>query len=227
MSAWFRRTRTSPRAGDVPADHPVRRRWLIAAAVAGGLAFGLGAFTFVYARGASYLMNDPEACGNCHIMREHLSAWVKSSHHAVATCNDCHTPHHIIGKYAVKAQNGFWHSFYFTTGRFPDPLRITGGNREVTEGACRYCHGDIVEAIDPASRHASTTHRRRDGNDPGPREVRVAMAAVVPQAATRSSEDGPVTARTSGLADMSGAPGTDAEQLSCIRCHRYVGHLVR
>lgn len=187
VTAWFRRTRTAPRADDEAHDHPVHRRWLIATAAAVGLACGLGAFTFVYARGASYLMNDPEACGNCHIMREHLSAWVKSSHHAVATCNDCHTPHDIIGKYAVKAQNGFWHSFYFTTGRFPDPLRITGGNREVTEGACRYCHGDIVEAIDPASRHASP----------------------------------------SGLADMSGATGTDAEQLSCIRCHRYVGHLVR
>jgi cytochrome c nitrite reductase small subunit len=34
-----------------------------------GLAAGLGAFTFVYARGYSYLSNDPSACANCHIMR--------------------------------------------------------------------------------------------------------------------------------------------------------------
>ena len=40
----------------------------------------------------------------------------RASHHAVATCNDCHTPHNLVGKYVVKARNGFWHSFYFTTG---------------------------------------------------------------------------------------------------------------
>lgn len=33
-----------------------------AAAIAVGLAFGLGAFTFGYARGYSYLSNDPLAC---------------------------------------------------------------------------------------------------------------------------------------------------------------------
>ena len=184
MRAWPGGARRSSVPDDSRPDRPARRRWTIAAAVAIGLALGLGAFTFVYARGASYLTNDPEACGNCHIMREHLSAWVKSSHHAVATCNDCHTPHNFVGKYMTKAQNGFWHSFYFTTGRFPDPLRITEGNRKVTEGTCRYCHGDIVEAIDPASRHAPQS------------------------AAARAS-------------------GAESDQLSCIRCHRYVGHLVR
>src|SRR5688572_32577853 len=42
--------------------------------------------------------------------REHFDAWNKSSHRAVATCNDCHTPHNLVGKYTVKAKNGFWHS---------------------------------------------------------------------------------------------------------------------
>ena len=113
-----------------------------------GMALGLGLFTFGYARGASYLTNDPQACANCHIMSDHFAAWTKSSHRTVATCNDCHTPHHPIRKYIVKARNGFWHSFYFTTGTFPDPLRITEGNRQVTEGACRYCHEPITDGID-------------------------------------------------------------------------------
>jgi cytochrome c nitrite reductase small subunit len=112
------------------------------------MALGLGLFTFGYARGYSYLTNDPQACANCHIMSEHYGAWLKASHHAVATCNDCHTPHDVVGKYVVKAKNGFWHSFYFTVGGYPDPLRITEGNREVTENACRYCHAEITEAID-------------------------------------------------------------------------------
>ena len=73
---------------------------------------------------------------------------MKSPHRHVAVCNDCHAPHDLVGKYAVKANNGFWHSFAFTSGDYPDPVRIKPGNREVTEGACRRCHAPIVEAID-------------------------------------------------------------------------------
>jgi cytochrome c nitrite reductase small subunit len=105
------------------------QRWALAASAVIGMSLGLGLFTFGYARGSSYLTNDPAACANCHIMSEHYAAWIKGSHHTVATCNDCHTPHNVVGKYVVKARNGFWHSFYFTTGNFPDPLRITGRHR--------------------------------------------------------------------------------------------------
>ena len=113
-----------------------------------GSAFGLGGYTFVYAKGASYLTNDPAACANCHVMNEQFSGWVKSSHRSVAVCNDCHTPHTFFGKYATKAKNGFWHSFYFTSGTFPEPIRITEGSRRIAEQTCRDCHRDIVEAID-------------------------------------------------------------------------------
>src|SRR5690606_25581948 len=65
-------------------------------------------------------------------------------HRAVATCNDCYTPHSTIQKYVVKARDGFWNSFYFTTGDYPCPLRITPANHTVTEGACRYCHESIA-----------------------------------------------------------------------------------
>lgn len=152
----------------------IQARAGIIAAAAFGLALGLGVFTFGYARGASYLTNDPAACANCHIMGEHFAAWQRGSHRT-ATCNDCHTPHDFVGKYVTKARNGFWHSFYFTTGRYPDPLRITERNREVTEGTCRYCHQQVVEAIDP----------------------------------------------------VHGAVGEVGREMSCIRCHTYVGHLVR
>jgi cytochrome c nitrite reductase small subunit len=119
---------------------------LLAGAV--GLAAGLGGYTFVYARGASYMTNDPQACANCHVMQEHYDGWVRSSHRSVATCNDCHTPPGLVGKYMTKASNGFWHSFAFTTGRFPDPLQIKGHNRDIAEAACRKCHGELVTAMD-------------------------------------------------------------------------------
>ena len=126
----------------------MRARLAIVVGVASGLLLGVGGFTFIYARGASYLTNDPAACANCHVMQEQFDGWQRSSHRAVAVCNDCHAPHDVIGKYTTKARNGFWHSFYFTTGTFPEPIRITPRNARVTEEACRTCHDTIVQAID-------------------------------------------------------------------------------
>jgi cytochrome c nitrite reductase small subunit len=112
-----------------------------------GLAAGVGGFTFFYARGASYLTNDPGACANCHVMHEQFDGWVKGSHRAVAVCNDCHTPPGLVAKYFTKGVNGFFHSFAFTTGRFPEHIRITERNRRVTESACRHCHAAVVAVI--------------------------------------------------------------------------------
>jgi cytochrome c nitrite reductase small subunit len=127
-------------------------RWLAdaPAMLAGGaigLAAGAGVFTFVYAKGASYLSHDPSACANCHVMREQYNGWVHSSHHNAATCNDCHTPHDLWGKYTTKARNGFWHSFYFTTGNYPDPIRIKSRNRQIVEHNCRRCHEALVSVM--------------------------------------------------------------------------------
>jgi cytochrome c nitrite reductase small subunit len=82
-------------------------------------------------------------------LRDHFAAWSRSSHGAVAVCNDCHTPPGLVPKYVTKARNGFWHSFYFTTGAYPDPLQITARNHEVAEQACRTCHGELTESIEP------------------------------------------------------------------------------
>ena len=120
---------------------------MAAASLIGTLA-AVGTYTFVYAKGSSYLTNDPAACANCHVMENHYRAWMKSSHRAVAVCNDCHTPPGAIPKYTTKAINGFNHSLAFTTGRFPETLRITSRNVDVTEKACRKCHMDIVAAIE-------------------------------------------------------------------------------
>jgi len=113
-----------------------------------GLTAGIGSYTFVYAKGASYLSNDPKACANCHIMRDHLDGWIKSSHRSVATCNDCHTPSGLIPKYFTKAEHGFFHSLAFTTGEFHDPIQIKNRSLSVTENACRKCHQDIVHDME-------------------------------------------------------------------------------
>lgn len=113
-----------------------------------GVLVGVGGFTFSYARGGSYLTNDPKACANCHVMRDQFEGWTRSSHHSVAVCNDCHTPHDFAGKWLTKALNGWRHSFAFTTGRFEEPIRIGPRNRAITEAACRSCHAQLTAAID-------------------------------------------------------------------------------
>ncbi len=121
--------------------------WLLVFAIAGGIV-GLGAFTFTYAEGFSYLSDDPHACANCHVMREVFDGWNHGSHKAVAVCNDCHTPHtSIIAKYAVKAVNGFKHSAAFTLDAIPDPIRIVSFDREIAYDNCLGCHGSMVSAI--------------------------------------------------------------------------------
>src|SRR5262245_54270487 len=117
-------------------------------ALALGAAVGIGGYTFVYAKGASYLSSDPRSCANCHIMQDHLDGWIRSSHRSVATCNDCHTPAGLIPKYFTKADHGFFHSLAFTTGKFHEPIQMKERSRRVTEAACRRCHQDIVHDIE-------------------------------------------------------------------------------
>ena len=112
-----------------------------------GVALGLGGYTFDYAEGTAYLSDDPRACVNCHVMREVYEGWLRSSHHAVATCNDCHTPLDFAGKWFSKARNGFNHSWAFTSGDFPDPIRITRVNARILEEYCVACHAQFVTLV--------------------------------------------------------------------------------
>ena len=112
-----------------------------------GVFIAVSSYTFIYAKGASYLSDDPRACVNCHIMRDEFNGWVKSSHKAVATCNSCHVPHDIVGKYLTKAENGFWHSYYFTFDNFHEPIQMRPRSHEIVQENCLGCHGQFVSQI--------------------------------------------------------------------------------
>ena len=112
-----------------------------------GVLLGAGAYTVRYAEGASYLSDDPKTCVNCHIMRDQYDGWQKASHHAVATCNDCHVPHDTIPKYLFKAEDGLWHSKGFTLQDFPEPIRIRPASLAVVQTNCVECHHDLVNDI--------------------------------------------------------------------------------
>ena len=122
-----------------------------------GVPAGVGAFTFGYAKGFSYLSTDPRACINCHVMNEQYDAWEKSGHRHVATCVDCHLPHDGIRKWIAKADEGFRHSSAFTLQNFKEPIEITPADRQHVLENCVRCHADLVQAI-----HSSGTTADRE-----------------------------------------------------------------
>jgi cytochrome c nitrite reductase small subunit len=123
-------------------------KWLAwGVCIAAGMLLGIGLYTFRYAEGLSYLSNDPTACMNCHVMRDHFDSWVRSSHRLAATCNDCHVPHGFPAKYLAKIRNGWNHSRAFTLQNFSDPIRIRPSNLAALQHNCLQCHAGLVSDI--------------------------------------------------------------------------------
>lgn len=116
-------------------------------ALALGVLFGLGVFTLSYAKGTAYLSDDPNACVNCHVMRDQFDAWNRGSHKNVAVCNDCHMPHDFIGKWTTKAINGINHSVAFTTGNYPETIYAKDFNANIVQGNCITCHAGLVSQV--------------------------------------------------------------------------------
>jgi cytochrome c nitrite reductase small subunit len=139
-------------------ERPSARLWLVATL---GVALGLGVFTLAYAKGLSYLSDEPEACVNCHIMREQFDGWLAGPHHAAATCNGCHVPHDFFGRWLSKGLNGFHHSKAFTLQDFHEPIRIKPRNAAALEANCVRCHETLVSDIahGDGSRACTSCHR--------------------------------------------------------------------
>jgi cytochrome c nitrite reductase small subunit len=124
-----------------------RARFALLFACALGIPAGLGAFTFVYAKGFSYLSTDPRACVNCHIMNPQYDGWRMSGHRHTATCVECHLPHAGLAKWVAKADHGFRHSAAFTLQNFKEPIEITPRDRDIVRANCVRCHDGLVHAV--------------------------------------------------------------------------------
>ncbi len=127
-----------------------RTRTLLLIVYALAVPVGVGAFTFVYAKGFSYLSTDPKACINCHVMNEQYDAWMKSGHRHTATCVECHLPHAGLAKWVAKADHGFRHSAAFTLQNFKEPIEITPHDRVLVQENCVRCHDGLVQAMHPS-----------------------------------------------------------------------------
>jgi cytochrome c nitrite reductase small subunit len=121
-------------------------------AISFGIFAGVGITTFVYAKGASYLSNDPKACANCHVMNQQYEGWMKSGHQQVAVCNDCHVPHDFFGKWYTKTENGIHHSWAFTFGNPSVSIKAREPSLKITQDNCVRCHSTIAQHA--AGKHA-------------------------------------------------------------------------
>ena len=124
-----------------------------------GIFSGLGAYTFHYGEGLSYLSTDPAACKNCHIMNDEYDSWRKGPHHAVAGCVDCHLPQEFISKYIAKSENGYYHSKGFTLEDFHEPIMIKPKNSQILQNNCLRCHDAFVHDIVAGSTTAADAIR--------------------------------------------------------------------
>ncbi|HNX35873.1 MAG TPA: cytochrome c nitrite reductase small subunit [Kiritimatiellia bacterium] len=112
-----------------------------------GALLGAGGYTFREGEGLAYLGSESKACANCHIMRDQYDGWQKSSHHAAATCNDCHVPQGLVPKYLTKGENGFEHSKAFTLQNFHEPILIKPKSARIVQKNCMRCHGVVVSEM--------------------------------------------------------------------------------
>ena len=121
---------------------------LLLLAVLVGVPAGVGAFTFVYAKGFSYLSTDPRACVNCHVMNEQYDALAEErppAHRDLRRLPSCRTQG--LAKWMAKADHGFRHSAAFTLQNFKEPIEITPPDRRIVQENCVRCHGDFVHAV--------------------------------------------------------------------------------
>ena len=189
-----------------PTARPFRWRWYLVPAILIGLVVGIGGYTFVYAKGASYMTNDPAACANCHVMNEQYDGWITSSHRAVAVCNDCHTPDgHRRQVRSPRPTTASGTRSAFTTGLVSRAHPGHAAQQGVTEASCQKCHADDDR------RDHDTTHPKgepltcvRCHDSVG--HLRVAGAALCP--ASTCKEIDVTTEGTPGPAHPGRRPGS-------------------
>lgn len=115
----------------------------------------VGVYTFINAKGVSYLSNDSASCNNCHIMNTVYHDYTNSVHalsvkgEPRATCSDCHLPHAFVPKWLAKAESGISHAYAFTfkLNELPTHLAAKEKSKQMIQDNCVRCHIDSVGVV--------------------------------------------------------------------------------
>lgn len=121
-------------------------QWQFPVVVLLGILVGFGGYSFYVSKAWSYLLDEPQACVNCHIMAPQYATWDHSSHRERATCNDCHVPHdNVFRKYYFKAKDGLNHATKFTLRAERQVIFIGDEGKEVVMENCIRCHTKLFD----------------------------------------------------------------------------------
>ncbi|MBK7949248.1 MAG: cytochrome c nitrite reductase small subunit [Deltaproteobacteria bacterium] len=151
---------------DRPSDpRRIGRRIVLSVVLVGALAL----LAFLAADGTSYLMDEPEACTGCHVMQPQYASW-QASRHRFVVCNDCHTPADPFGRAMTKVRSGSSHAWAYSTGRYPQEIRIRPDSGRIVQDACRRCHVEKSESahhggVEREARRCLDCHRHVGHSD--------------------------------------------------------------
>ena len=125
---------------------------------------GLGALFLYLLRAHTYIVDDPSACVNCHIMTPYYASWSHSSHGRDATCNDCHVPHQNLAmKYGFKAMDGMKHVAYFVTHTERQAIMAEDLSAQVIMDNCIRCHTQLNQEFVKTGRMGFMQAKRGEG----------------------------------------------------------------
>lgn len=108
------------------------------------LVIGVGLYVTDF---TAYLGNNPSTCNNCHVMDAVYESWYHAGHKQWAVCGDCHTPHALIPKYAIKAYSGYHHVTAFIFGDIPVAIRAKQYTRDIIQANCIRCHEETASVM--------------------------------------------------------------------------------
>lgn len=135
-------------------------KWRIPVMIALSVFMGISLFTLWLSKAHSYILDDPKACTNCHIMSPQYATWSHSSHREVTHCNDCHVPqNNFFNRYYFKAKDGLRHATIFTLRNEPQVIFIKEDGAKAVHNNCIRCHFDLL--VDPKLNAMVENHREK------------------------------------------------------------------
>ncbi|WP_005038003.1 NapC/NirT family cytochrome c [Holophaga foetida] len=130
--------------------------WKALAALASGLAFGLG----LWFLRSDYVGDGSASCRSCHTMNEALASWRAGAHHQ-QDCGECHLPQGPFPRTWAKGVDGLHHATVHAFRREGIYHRLA--SPAVVEANCRRCHQSSPRMHPLSSRpcldcHGDTAH---------------------------------------------------------------------
>lgn len=151
---------SSPRPAGAPASGRGWSWWVGALLVALVLAYVAGAL-LLRVPGFARATDDPQFCGQCHIMEAATLTHARSAHRSL-TCGECHVRHEFLAAPYSKGTQGIRHVANLLAGFNERPLRASPTTQATVQENCLGCHGSMFQGVLEEATARSCTDCHRD-----------------------------------------------------------------